>query len=85
MGRNTGSTVRPMRAARLELTGRLSTGFDHAAELQSFANGLRNSTIRLKAVVGNSEVAEGVRLEAHQLLSRTSRLLDQIKGALRDP
>jgi hypothetical protein len=71
-------------AARLERTRRLLTRGDHAHELTDFANGLRNSAIRLKQIMSNEQISEEVRVEAQQLLSRTSRLLDQIKAALRE-
>ena len=70
-------------AARLERTGRLSTGYQHAQEVADFANGLRNTTVRLKQIMGNDSVDAEVRAQAAQLLSRTSRLLDQLKEALR--
>jgi RHS repeat-associated protein len=70
-------------AARLERTGRLQTGYNHAKEVSDFANGLRNSSVRLKQIMSNQAVSESVRSEAAQLLSRTSHLLDELKNALR--
>jgi hypothetical protein len=72
-----------LQAARLERTGRLVTGYDHAGELQGFANGLRNMTVTLKNFVGDQRLSEGVRQEAVELLKRVSPLLDEIKEALR--
>jgi hypothetical protein len=71
------------RAARLELTGRLSTGFQHVHELRDFANGLRTSTARLRNMLGNPNLDDPLRTRATELLSQTSRLLDNIDEVLR--
>ena len=72
-----------LQAARLERTGRLATGYDHAGELQGFANGLRNMTVTLKNFMGDQRLGPEIRREATELLKRVSPLLDEIKEALR--
>ncbi len=72
-----------LQAVRLERTGRSQTGFEHSEEVTSFANGLRNSAIRLKSILGDDQVKEEVRKQAAEQLSRVSRLLDELKAALR--
>jgi hypothetical protein len=72
-----------LQAARLENTNRLVTGYDHAAEVQHLANGLTTSVMRLKGIISDDRVAAAVRLQAAETLSRTSRLLDTLKEALR--
>ena len=68
--------------ARLEATGRLVTGSNHVKELEDFANGLRTSAIRLKKLLGNSELDAAARARAEQLLSQVSKLRDRIVETL---
>lgn len=75
-------TSNHFQAARLERDGRLITGFDHGRELEDFANGLRNSTVRLKKLLGSNDAA--VRAEAQRLLSKISKLRDAIIEVLDD-
>jgi hypothetical protein len=70
-------------AARLEGTGRLTTGFDHVQELTAWANGLRSSIRRLNGILGDPDLHPDVRARAEGLLSQASRALDAIEGALR--
>jgi uncharacterized protein RhaS with RHS repeats len=72
-----------LQAARLERTQRLSTGSDHSDEISHFANGLRESVEKLKSIVGNQNVTNEVKRDAQEMISRTSKLLDDIKHALR--
>jgi RHS repeat-associated protein len=69
--------------ARLEKTGRLITGFQHGKELEYFANGLKNSAIRLKRMLGDARLSAEARVEIQALLSKVSRLRDQILETLR--
>jgi RHS repeat-associated protein len=77
------STHDHLQAARLERTGRLVTGGDHAAELQGFANSLRTMTVTLKNAMSDQRLSDEVRQQATDMLKRVSPMLDQIKEALR--
>jgi Skp family chaperone for outer membrane proteins len=77
------STHDHLQAARLERTGKLATGQDHATELQSFANGLRTITVNLKNIMSNQQVSDELRQHATDMLKRVSPMLDEIKESLR--
>lgn len=64
-----------LQAARVERTGRLVTAGDHAKEVTAFANGLRNSIVRLKGMMSDQRIDEAVRADAAETMSRMSRLL----------
>lgn len=76
-------TFNHLRTARLERTNRLVTGSDHANELTDFANGLRNSAVELKRILGSPALSVDLRTETLRMLRSTSKLLDDIKQALR--
>jgi len=71
------------RAARLELTGRLDTGYDHVQELTEMASGLRNYAVQLKEILGNPAIDDATRARAQELLSGVSSLRDRIMETLR--
>lgn len=70
-------------AARLEASGTATRG-DHIKELQNFANGLRNSAVRLKKMLGSDQLDVAGRERIEGLLSDVSKLRDQIMDALRN-
>lgn len=76
-------TSNHFQAARMEQTGRLETGADHAHELKDFANGLRNSAVKLKRILSNPKLEAAVRKDAQELLSNVSILRDRIMEALK--
>ena len=73
--------LKPLRAvfaaAAQELEG-VKTFGNHVKELRDFANGLRNSTIRLKRMIGNDALSAELRAQAAKTLGTASKLRDAI-------
>jgi aspartate/tyrosine/aromatic aminotransferase len=52
-------------------------------ELEDFSNGLRNSAVKLKKILGNPELDAAARAKIQQMLSAVSELRDRIVKTLR--
>lgn len=67
--------------AAVEARG-IATRGDHVHEPKDFANGLRNSTVRLKKMLGSDNLEPAARAKIQELLGNVSRLRDKITETL---